>query len=121
MKLKITSENTKKGNFKLFTIDDNGKEQHGVVYPHVNLKNAIVELTLDIPGDEFSADSFIVYARKSLFRRIWDWIINRKSSLKVFEMRGQKRQLRPEKWVDEEDEGQGQRVTIDKGNVVIKR
>jgi len=88
MKLKITSLNTKRGNFKLFTIDDNGKEQHGVIYPCVNLKNAIVELNLDIPGNEFSADSFIVYARKSLFRRIWDWLINKKSSLKVFEMRG---------------------------------
>jgi len=117
LKLKITSENTKKGNFKLFTIDDNGKEQDGVIYPHVNLKNAIVELNLNIPGDEFSVDSFIVFARKSLFRRIWDWIMNKKSSLKVFEMRGQKRQLRPDNWVDEKE--QGQRVTIDGAKVVI--
>jgi len=112
MKIKITSLNTKRGNFKLFTIDDNGKEQHGVIYPCVNLKNAIVELNLDIPGNEFSADSFIVYARKSIFRRIWDWVMNKKSSLKVFEMRGQKRQLRPDNWVDEAKE-QGQRVITD--------
>ena len=117
MKLKITSLNTKRGNFKLFTIDDKGKEQHGVIYPRVNLKNAIVELNLDIPGDEFSADSFIVFGRKSLFRRIWDWVMNKKSKqelnksqLKVVEMRGQKRRLCPEDWVDKE---QGQRVVTD--------
>ena len=45
--------------------------------------------------------------------RIWDWLINKKSKLKVFEMRGQKRKLKPDSWKDDEEE-QKQRIIVDR-------